>query len=82
MMIADAATATYTDIPESVHVLVLARDAAALNWFTHYDPGGLRPAEKKAWKLEDRALFLLLRAAQTRLNAELNIKNLLRYEES
>lgn len=67
---------SYTDVPEILR-LTDARDRAASDYFSHLDPGGLRPADKQAWCLEDQALLLLLRAAQIRLNGEITLQRLL-----
>lgn len=62
--------------------LEAARDAARTNYFQHSDPGGLLPAQKKAWNLEHFALQLLVQAAQIRLDAEVKMHELLMAEKS
>lgn len=56
------------------------RDDARENYFAHIDPGGLTPAEKRAWEYDQFALQLLLGAAQMRLDAEEKLQLLLKSE--
>lgn len=54
------------------------RNAAARNYFRHADPGGLTPAEKQAWQIENLALAMLVQAAELRLRDEREMQRLLR----
>ena len=62
--------------------LLKRRDSARDAYFSHIDPGGLTPAQKEAWKLENMALLLLLHAAQMRLEAEYELACLLNAERA
>lgn len=53
------------------------RDRAKAIYFAHRDPGGLSPSLKDAWGMEHVALYLMLKAAQTRFIAELELADLL-----
>jgi hypothetical protein len=60
-----------------IEALTAQRNAARDRFFAHDDPGGLTPAFLSAWQIEHDALAELLRAAQIRLDAEIEIQRLL-----
>jgi hypothetical protein len=62
--------------------LTRCRDDTRAAYFAHTDPGGLTPAQKEAWQLENMGLLLLLHAAQKRLDAEFEILCLLNVERA
>lgn len=70
------------DTPKSIAITYLTdvRDDARTRYFTHVDPGGLTPAEKRAWDFENFAYLLLLQAAQIKLDAEIELQRLLDLE--
>lgn len=56
-------------------------DTARQRFFAHRDPGNLRPAEKRAFQYENMAFLLLWKAAQRKLEAELELQALLSQEQ-
>lgn len=60
--------------------LTCERDYARKKFFAHSHPGNLTPAQYLAWQLEHDALRFLLRAAQIRLDAEIEMHDLLHWE--
>ena len=63
-----------------IDALTKARDRARENFFTHINPGNLTPAQLQAWELENTAFRDLLVAAQIRLDAEIEMHDLLDWE--
>lgn len=54
---------------------------ARRRFFSHRDPGNLKPAEKRAFQYENMAYLLLWKAAQRKLEAELELQALLTQEQ-
>jgi hypothetical protein len=63
-----------------IDALTSERDLARQKFFAHHNPGNLTPAQFKAWELEHHALKELLEAAQIRLDAEVEMHDLLYWE--
>lgn len=66
------------EAPKQLATLRKHRNEAARNYFRHLDPGGMTPAEKVAWQIENMALALLVQAAELRLEREREMQKLLR----
>lgn len=64
-----------------IKALAWMRDKRATDYALHRDPGGLTRAEIEAWHLENRAHLLFLQAAQIRLDAELELRELMRADD-
>ena len=65
---------------DDIQTLFAHRDAAKAQFFAHCDPGNLTPSQKTAYQFRDMALLLLLKAAQIELDAELELRDLIRAE--
>lgn len=71
-----------TEQTKDILLLSARRDEAREHYFAHRDPGGLTPAAKEAFNLEHFAYQLFLAAAQTRLDAAVELHGLLMLTEA
>lgn len=61
--------------------LVTTRDKARDEFFASRDPGNLTSIQKQAFQYRDMAYLLLFKAAQMELDAELELRALLKAEK-
>jgi len=57
--------------------LVSELDAARKRYFAHIHPGNLTDIELHSWEHEEEGLFMLMQAAQMRVDAEEKVQKLL-----
>jgi hypothetical protein len=65
-----------------ISFLTKHRDKARARYFAHVDPGGLTASEQNAFAYEHLALELLLKAAQCRLDTEIELQRGLEAERA
>lgn len=64
----------------NISILMDRRDTARDRFFAHRDPGNLTPPQRLAFKYTNMAFLLLFKAAQTELEAEIEMLALLEAE--